>query len=189
MPEAAPMWFFRFGWSDERARAWAALPSARICQSEDGAEGCAYVADEPDGTVHDIAPSLAGVKLECLQALPGAAWGSEARWHYIVATDVLPGHEEDFLAWYGQEHLPGLAAVAGTAHAARYRIVEGAGPRYHACYDLADRAAFNSPAWLAVRATAWSARVRPAFFNTRRTMYRRIAAVPPSRDALPETTP
>ena len=183
------MWFFRFGWTDERGRAWGRLPSARVFQSEDGREGCAYVDDEAAPLVHPGADGAAGVRLDRLQALPGAAAGREAPWHYIVATDVLPAHEEDFLAWYAQEHLPGLAAVAGTAHAARYRIVEGDGPRYHACYDLADRAAFNSPAWLAVRATAWSARVRPAFLNTRRTMYRRIAAAPPSPNALAETTP
>ena len=192
------MWFFRFGWSDDAGRAWAALPSARVFRSEDGGEGCAYVDDEPAAPVGDLTRGLGGrpwpehdsprVKLDCLQAIRGAAWGREAPWHYIVATDVLSAHEADFLAWYEREHLPGLAAVPGAAHASRYRVIEGSGPRYHACYDLADRAAFNSPAWLAVRATPWSARVRPAFFNTRRTMYRRIAAAPPAGHALFETT-
>jgi hypothetical protein len=192
------MWFLRFGWSDDAGREWAALPSTRVFRSEDGLEGCAYVDDGPAGSIADITRGLAAssgpehdsplVKLDCLQVIRGAAWGSDAPWHYIVATDVLPAHEEDFLAWYGQEHLPGLAAVPGAAHAARYRVIKGDGPRHHACYDLADRAAFNSPAWLAVRATPWSARVRPAFFNTRRTMYRRIAAPPPAFPALPETT-
>jgi hypothetical protein len=174
------MWFFRFDWSDDGGRDWATLQSTRLFRSEDGLEGCAYVNGDPAEAVRGLAQGVAGVKLECLQALRGAAWGREAPWHYIVATDVLPGHEEDFHAWYRQEHLPGLAGVPGTAHAARYRVVEGSGPRHHACYDLADRAAFNSPAWLAVRGTAWSARVRPAFINTRRTMYRRIAAPSPA---------
>jgi hypothetical protein len=54
----------------------------------------------------------------------------------------------DFNAWYDTEHLAGLAAVPGVARATRYRVAEGAGPRYHAGYDLAERSAFNSPAWL-----------------------------------------
>jgi hypothetical protein len=91
-----------------------------------------------------------------------------------VATDVRDGHEEDFNAWYRDEHLPGLAAVPGTVQAARHEVTEGAGPRYHACYDFAERAAFNSAPWLAVRSTPWSSRVRPHFIHTRRTMYRRV---------------
>ena len=50
-------------------------------------------------------------------ALPPA---QHAPYHYVVETDVLPGHEDDLNAWYAQEHLPGLAAVPGTVRAARY---------------------------------------------------------------------
>jgi hypothetical protein len=123
----------------------------------------------------NLAAGVSLVRLQPSLVVPGASAGADAPWHYIVATDVLSEHEADFNAWYEQEHLPGLAAVPGTVQAARYVSVGDAGPRYHACYDLADRAAFNSPAWLAVRGTAWSSRVRPSFRNTLRTMYRRMA--------------
>lgn len=103
--------------------------------------------------------------------LAGHASGSHAEWHYIVETDVRPEAEDDFNAWYSTEHMPGLAAVPGTARARRY-LGTGA-PRHYATYDLAERAAFGSEPWLAVRATAWSSRVRPNFYNTRRTMFRR----------------
>jgi hypothetical protein len=108
-----------------------------------------------------------------VQALPGASAGAPAPFHYVVETDVLPGFDDDLNAWYQQEHLPGLAAVPGTVCAARYLNPAG-WPRYRACYDLATLDAFNSPPWLAVRATAWSSRVRPAFCNTQRTMFRRV---------------
>ena len=75
----------------------------------------------------------------------------------------------------GAERLE-LEAVEGTVRAARYRNLDG-GPRYHACYELASRETLGSPAWLRVRATPWSARVRPMFTNTRRTMFR--SATPP----------
>ncbi|MGE8612523.1 MAG: hypothetical protein ACN6PF_09480 [Achromobacter veterisilvae] len=105
--------------------------------------------------------------------LPGASAGQDAPWHYIVETDVLPEAEADLNAWYDQEHLPGLASVPGTVRALRYECRDEA-PRYLACYDLHTRETFGSPAWLAVRATDWSSRVRPSFRNTRRTMFRRV---------------
>ncbi|MFY0476055.1 hypothetical protein [Achromobacter marplatensis] len=105
--------------------------------------------------------------------LPGASAGQDAPWHYIVETDVLPDAEADLNAWYDQEHLPGLASVPGTVRALRYECRDE-GPRYLACYDLHTRETFGSPAWLAVRATDWSSRVRPSFRNTRRTMFKKI---------------
>ena len=112
--------------------------------------------------------------LEPVCLLDGASRGQDAPWHYIVETDVLPEQEDDLNAWYDQEHLPGLAAVSGTVRAGRYLCRDGS-PRYHACYDLHTRQTFGSPPWLAVRATGWSSRVRPAFRNTKRTMFQRLA--------------
>lgn len=105
--------------------------------------------------------------------LPGASQGQPAPWHYIVETDVLEAAEQDLNNWYDQEHLPGLANVPGTVRAQRYACRESS-PRYHACYDLASLETFGSPPWLAVRASAWSDRVRPSFRNTKRTMFRAV---------------
>ncbi|MBS0455516.1 MAG: hypothetical protein JSS14_29800 [Proteobacteria bacterium] len=110
------------------------------------------------------------IRLQCVQELAGASPGEAPRFHYIVETDVLPEAEQDFNAWYGQEHLPGLAAVPGVVRAARYVDASGS-PRYYACYDLTKLDAFGSPPWLAVRGTTWSSKVRPSFRNTRRTMF------------------
>lgn len=184
------MWFLRFDWNDAASLGWATMQEARVFRSEDGRAGCVHVeelADEGRAPARPLA-AASPVQLRLLLEVPGVASGRDAPWHYIVATDVLAEQEDDFNAWYEREHLPGLAAVPGTAHAARYRVVEGAGPRYHACYDLADRSAFNSPEWLAVRAMPWSSRVRPAFLNTRRTMYRRVDALRPG-DAKREGRP
>ncbi|OZI34014.1 hypothetical protein CAL29_10665 [Bordetella genomosp. 10] len=104
---------------------------------------------------------------------PGASADQPAPWHYIVETDVLAEAEQDFNAWYEEEHLPGLASVPGTVRARRY--VCDAAPRYHACYDLHTRETFGSPPWLAVRASSWSDRVRPSFRNTKRTMFQAVA--------------
>lgn len=159
-----------------------------------GGQACGYLHPAPDRrTVPDAAfgelrsalaaraPGASAVRLAALVEREGASVAQPATHHYVVETDVLPAAEGDFNAWYDEEHLPGLAAVPGTVRAARYRNLDG-GPRYHACYALAALAVFGSPPWLAVRATAWSSRVRPSFVNTRRTMYRSVA-VPPLRAA------
>lgn len=115
------------------------------------------------------------VSLEGMLHLGSAPDGAGAPWHYVVETDVAPESEQDFNAWYTEEHMPGLAAVPGTARADRYLCRDGT-PRYYACYDLFTRETFGSPPWLAVRGTDWSSRVRPSFRNTRRTMFMRVPA-------------
>jgi hypothetical protein len=105
--------------------------------------------------------------------LPGASHGQPAPWHYIVETDVVAEADQDLNDWYDQEHMPGLASVPGTVRAERF-VCHGGSPRYHACYDLVTRETFGCAAWLAVRASSWSDRVRPSFRNSKRTMFRKI---------------
>jgi len=148
----------------------------------DADERYAYIAPSasaPDlGELADAARrALSGAALVSLLPLAdiaGASAGAAPPYRYVVETDVLAAQEADFNAWYDREHLPGLAAVEGTVRALRFANVDGT-PRYHACYDLARRETLGCPAWLAVRATAWSNRVRPAFRNTKRTMFHRVA--------------
>lgn len=139
-----------------------AFPEAQVWRGHEAAIGYAYL---PEGATPDGA-----VRLELTTDVAGAGAGLDAPFHYIVETDVTPEAEADLNAWYETEHLPGLASVPGTVRARRF--VDRAGsPRYYACYDLAALEVFGCPAWLAVRATDWSSRVRPHFRNTRRTMF------------------
>lgn len=155
-------------------QALAQAGASALYQAVDGTEARLYMpADADTAALRRLLPQARWLRLQPLWQRAGEADRQPAPWHYVVATDVLPEHEADFNAWYETEHAPGLAAVPGTVQASRWRCDEG-GPRYHACYDLAHEQAFGSPAWLAVRATDWSSRVRPHFRNTRRTMFRRI---------------
>ena len=116
-------------------------------------------------------------RLAQLQEIRGASAGAAVAFHYVVETDVAAEAEGDMNDWYNQEHLLGLAAVPGTVRAQRFLNLDGA-PRYHSCYELVDRDTLRSAPWLAVRNTAWSGRIRRAFQNTKRTMFRRIAEQP-----------
>lgn len=120
-------------------------------------------------------PGESWEQLSLLVELPGASWSQAARYHYVVETDIPSHAESEFNDWYEQEHLPGLANVEGTVCAYRFKRLSG-GPRYLACYDLVTPDAMTSAAWLAVRGTSWSSRMRPLFQNTRRTLYVRSPA-------------
>ena len=118
---------------------------------------------------------LAIDRLESVFTSVGASAGAFAEFRYTVETDATMGWEEEIFRWYDTEHMPGLAAVPGCIRAQRFLNGDG-GPRSHACYDLTDPKILESAAWLAVRRTTWSDRVRPQFRNTRRTMFRFLRA-------------
>ncbi|OVZ58279.1 hypothetical protein CDO44_14940 [Pigmentiphaga sp. NML080357] len=154
--------------------------------SSDPAMSDAALAGELAGLADRQMPGAARdvLYLAPVQDLPGASRGETARYHYVVETDVRPEVAEDLDGWYAQEHLPGLAAVAGNIRARRLVAANADGSqRSLACYDLTTPAIKQDPAWLAVRATEWSGRVRPHFQNTRRVMCERVYALEPGKGA------
>jgi hypothetical protein len=160
------------------ARAFAAQASRapcrlQLCLALDEPLAYLYLWGESPGSFSPpgAAPWTDVARLEVLSSRAGASASEPASIHYVVATDVEPGWEKEFNDWYEYEHLAGLAAVPGCVLASRLRNLD-AGPRYHACYDLVSPQVLEHPAWLAVRHTAWSDRVRPQFVNTRRAMFR-----------------
>ena len=52
-----------------------------------------------------------------------------------VRVDVSPEKEDEFNAWYNEDHIPALVKVEGVRSAKRYRAVEGT-PKYLAIYEL-----------------------------------------------------
>ncbi|MES2531548.1 MAG: hypothetical protein V4636_10970 [Pseudomonadota bacterium] len=113
-------------------------------------------------------------RLEQAFERPGASHGAEPAFHYVVEMDPETGWRDELLNWYDTEHMPGLASVPGTVHAARL-LNHDHGPLSLACYDLVSPTTLGSPPWLAVRGTEWSSRVRPHFMNTRRTMFKTLS--------------
>jgi len=123
-------------------------------------------------TVAIAAPSID--RLQGVFDVPGASASAIAAFHYVVETDAADGWQNEMFHWYDTEHMPGLAAVPGCVRARRFLNL-GRGPYSLACYDLVAPTVTASSQWLAVRGTPWSARVRPQFRNTRRTMFRPLA--------------
>ena len=79
----------------------------------------------------------------------------------LTVTEPPPGMEEEFNAWYDEEHLPERLAIPGFRSARRW---VGDGPpgagRYLATYELDCAAVLDSPAYLARlnAPTPWSRR-------------------------------
>ena len=93
----------------------------------------------------------------------------------VNAMNVAAEGEDDFNAWYDQEHLPALLAVPGTLAARRYRSAEAGGGshRYLAIYHLSNAEVTQSEAWAEAVDTPWSAQVRPHFRDRLRILSRR----------------
>ena len=138
-----------------------------------GAAVLARVAERAGGVAALAGAKLAAARLVPVFDRPGASRTVAAQFHYVVEMDIPSSYEDDLNAWYDKEHMPGLAACPGTVRARRFRN-PGGSPRYHSCYDLTRTETLTSPPWLAVRATAWSDRMRPHFRNLKRTMFRRL---------------
>ena len=104
------------------------------------------------------------------EAAPDAAGGL-----LLNAMNVTAEAEDDFNAWYDEEHLPALLAVPGTLSARRYRAgVDAEGThRYVAIYHLTAPEVTQSEAWKTAVDTPWSAQVRPHFRDRMRILSRR----------------
>ena len=116
------------------------------------------------------------LRFEGIQILPGAAAAPEAAGALLLnAMNVEPGAEDDFNAWYDEEHIPALSQVPGTLAARRYRIGDdpGATHRYVAIYHLESPEVATSDAWKQAIDTVWSARIRPAFRDRLRILARK----------------
>jgi hypothetical protein len=116
------------------------------------------------------------LRFEGGQITPGdEAAPNQAGGLLVNAMNVAAAGEEDFNAWYDQEHLPALLAVPGCLAARRYQSAEtgGGSHRYVAIYHLTDPEVTPGEAWAKAVDTPWSARVRPHFRDRIRILSRR----------------
>ena len=79
----------------------------------------------------------------------------------LVTMQPPPAFEEEFNAWYDNEHIPERLGVPGILTARRY-VSAGGHPKYLAMYDLESHAVMSSPGYLRVgyeNASPWTKRV------------------------------
>ncbi len=107
------------------------------------------------------------------QTIPGRLAGAlEAEGMMLNALNVAPEVEDEFNAWFTEEHLPRLSQVPGVLRARRYRMAGGT-HRYLALYDLTSPEVQASSAWQAAADTPWTQKMRPHFKDRLRLVLRR----------------
>ena len=86
----------------------------------------------------------------------------------MVWADVPADKEDDFNAWYNEEHLAERLAIPGILSAARYESDSPGAPKHLAMYELENIGVMTSDAYLSVRgsATEWTKRASPEVVGT-----------------------
>ncbi|WP_129658048.1 DUF4286 family protein [Rothia halotolerans] len=155
--------------SEEETWIWTTAPTPP--GTESGGEAAGFLAAML-GVERDALPEFRHRRLRELLKLGDAVDGVRQPWLYTSQTDIPPAVEEEFNRWFDEEHLPQLAAVEGTVHAARYRT-DGS-PRYLACYDLRDREIQGGAEWREAIESPWRDRIHPRFLGPRKLMLKRL---------------
>jgi hypothetical protein len=140
---------------------------------ETGQSGAIYRSNDAEPATLELLPldtGVGGAQYDLLLDLPGGsshAW--PARHLFVVGINLDPGHEEDFEAWYNNEHLPALVAVPGVSRAVRFKRVQpdpgtrDQYPAYLALYDIENPGIAGNEDWQAAVNTPWTIRLRPHF--------------------------
>ena len=114
--------------------------------------------------------------------LDGPEWTKDPPYQLVVCMTPPAGGEQDFVAWYREEHIPMLLAVPGWRRARLFRQVEGNGPAYMAVHELESPAVFEQPEHKASISTPWRKRIRQSVLRYERNLFKLWR---PSPDPLP----
>jgi hypothetical protein len=89
----------------------------------------------------------------------------------LVMIEIEPGFEDDFNAWYREEHFAERMACPGFLTGKRFVALEG-GPKYLAIYELASPSVLESEEYKKiVGPSPWLQRLKPHFVKYVRNVY------------------
>ncbi len=104
-----------------------------------------------------------------------------AAWLCAVSMDVVSECEEEFNAWYSEEHVPRIAKVPGVVSAHRFIASDGFS-RYLALYFVEGPSTLMSPDYAYATETPWTYRVRRSMRGVIRYVYRHSSLLEPRRE-------
>jgi hypothetical protein len=108
------------------------------------------------------------------QMTPGRLAGAmEAEGMLMFAANVAPEREDEFNAWYNEEHLPRMSQVPGVLRALRFRVPETSTHKYFSIYDLREPEVEASQDWKDAANTPWTAKLKPQMTDVVRLVLRR----------------
>jgi predicted phosphoadenosine phosphosulfate sulfurtransferase len=97
----------------------------------------------------------------------------DAEFVVTVRLNTSEDHEQEFNAWYNEDHVPALVGVPGVYCARRYVAVKG-DPKYLAVYEMRDGAIPKTAEWNRAREFGRSAQIRPYLKDLTGVIARRI---------------
>lgn len=116
------------------------------------------------------------LRFEGEQILPdGRAPDIDSAAMLLFGMNVAPEAEQEFNAWYDEEHIPRLSAVPGCLGARRFRS-SGGSPRYLALYHLSSSEVVSTKTWEDAALTPWTLKLRPHTSDRLRIVLRRYQA-------------
>jgi hypothetical protein len=83
---------------------------------------------------------------------------------FAVRTDIPADLEDEFNAWYNEEHIPDNVGIPGVYCACRYVALEGA-PKYLTVYELENPDVPNTEAWARAKVSGRSPEILPNLVN------------------------
>jgi hypothetical protein len=98
-------------------------------------------------------------------------WTRDAPYQLVVCMTPPTGGEDDFIAWYRDEHVPMLLAVPGWRRVRLFRQVDGSGPAFMAIHELESPAVFECPEYTASISTPWRQRIRSTVRRYERDLF------------------
>jgi hypothetical protein len=105
---------------------------------------------------------------EAEQIMPGRRLGHDGAGGAMMFEMNVPLEvEADFNAWFNDEHIPRLSAVAGVLCARRFRMAGGT-HRYLVVYHLAAPEVQSSQAWKEAGASPWTTKMQSVFLEPSR---------------------
>jgi hypothetical protein len=98
-------------------------------------------------------------------------WTTDAPYQLVVCMTPPSGGEDDFVAWYRDEHIPMLLAVPGWQRSRLLRQVDGHGPTFMALHEIESPAVFESPEYPPAISTPWRQRIRSTVQRYERDLF------------------
>jgi hypothetical protein len=110
--------------------------------------------------------------------LDGQEWTQDAPYQLSVAMTPPPGGEDDFVAWYREEHIRMLLAVPGWRRVRLFQQVEGNGPAFMAIHELETPNVFDQENYKKSISTPWRERIRSSVLRYERNLFKLLRAFP-----------
>ena len=101
-------------------------------------------------------------------------WTDSPPFQLSVAMEPAAGGEQDYLAWYADEHIPLLLEVPGWRRILRFKQLDGNGSSYLAIHEIESPEVFQTPEFKAATSTPWRDKVFGYVTSRERLTFRLI---------------